>query len=252
MISQLSKKSFIILLTLFFFFLYILLKLILLFTQDLFMNHEVYDKKYNIGDVWNIQSEYSGDRFQIKFNDNHQISTNNYFSNYTLEDHDNNYYSYVQYGEDNLVQSVFMVGQYDTQLYNINNYSEESYYYEFNHFPLYISDHLKKHYLKKYQINDDVDLVKFIRSRKKIQCNFFTPVIKMKENYFFNFVELSLPNLDEITYVEGDLNGYIVRGEDYKRVFLLKNGKLYCLTFHKLNYFTDEKIKEILKSVSFE
>ena len=150
MISQLSKKSFIILLTLFFVFLYIILKLILVFTQDLFMNHEVYDKKYNIGDVWNIKTESSEDRFQIKFSDNHQISTNNYFSDYTLEDQDNDYYSYVLYGDDNLVQAVFMVGQYSTQLYNINNYSEESYYYEFNHFPLYISDLTKKHYLKKY------------------------------------------------------------------------------------------------------
>ena len=248
--SQMSRKNFIIFLTLFYVFLYIVLKLFIVFTQDLFMNHEVYDKTYNIGNVEKITTTSSENPFVVSF-DKNSIKFKNVFQNFALEEQENNYQSYAFYGDDGLVKAVFMVGEYETQLHNIHSYNEDSYYYEFNHFPLYISDLLKKHYLKKYNIEDDIDLIKFIRERKKIKCNFFTPVTKIKENYFFNFVELALPNLDQITYLEGDLNGYMFEGDNYKRVFLLKNDKLYCLTFHKLDYFTDDLIYEILSSIEF-
>ena len=249
--NQLSRRSFLIIVGICYLVLYILLKMFIVFTQDLFMNHEVYNKSYNIGSVLKIEKSNDVSDYFTNKSDNFKIKLKNYFSNFELEEEQNNYEAYSYY-DDNGLRAVFTVGEYETQIHNIENYSEDSYYYEFNHFPLYISDITRKHYLSKYHISDDIDLIKYIRERKKVKCNFYTSISKIKENYFFNFVELALPDLDSIVYLEGDLDGYIVRGEDYKRVFILENQKLYCLTFHKLDYFTDDVIEDILRSIEIE
>ena len=251
--EKMSRTTFLIIVGVSYLVLYFILKVFIVFTQDLFMNNEVYKKTYNEATVLKIEksNEENIDYFTSK-SDKFKIKVKNYFDGFELIEQDNNYESYALYNDDNLVKAVFVMGEYDTQIYNINNYNEDSYYFEFNHFPLYISDITRKHYLKKYNINDDVDLIKFIRERKKVNCNFFTSILKIKENYFFNFVELALPELDNITYLEGDLEGYIIPGEDFKRAFVLKNDKLYCFTFHKLDYFSDDVIKDILSSMIIE
>ena len=251
--EKMSRKAFLITAIICYIFVYILFKLVIVFMQDLFMNHEVYNKTYNAGEVLNIESIKEGeiDYFSSK-SDNYHIKVRNYFNGFELEELENNYESYALYGDNNIVKAVFEMGVYNTQIHNIGNYSEDSYYFEFNHFPLYISDMLRNHFLRKYHISDDIDLVKYIRERKKVQGGFFTSILKMKENYFFNFVELALPPLDNITYLEGDLEGYIIEGEDYKRAFVLKNDKLYCLTFHKLRYFNNDMIQDILKTLVIE
>jgi len=251
--NKMSRRTFLIIVGVCYIALYLILKVFIVFTQDLFMNNEVYNKYYNVGTVLKIEksNEENIERFSSK-SKNFNISMKNYFQNFELEEEEENYEAYAYYGDDNLVKAVFTMGEYNTQIYNIENYSEDSYYFEFNHFPLYISDITRKHYLNKYHISDDVDLIKYIRDRKKIKCDFFTPVSTIKENYFFNFVELALPNLDNITYIEGDVEGYIIHDGDYKRVFILENNKLYCLTFYKLNYFTDEIIEDILKTIEIK
>ena len=40
--------------------------------------------------------------------------------------------------------------------------------------------------------------------------------------------------------------------DSFKQACILQNDKLYCLTFYKLNYFTDEMIEDILRSVVIE
>ena len=250
--NQMSRRNFLIIVGICYLVLYFILKVFIVFTQDLFMNHDVYSKSYNVGDVLVIEkSSEEVERFSNK-SDSFNISMKNYFDNFEMEDQESNYEAYAYYGDDNIVKAVITMGVYDTQLHNIQNYSEDSYYFEFNHFPLYISDITRKHYLNKYHISDDVDLIKFIRERKKINCNFFTPISTIKENYFFNFVELALPPLDNITYIEGDLEGYIIKENDYKRAFILENNKLYCISFYKLDYFTDEVIEDILKTLVIE
>ena len=157
------------------------------------------------------------------------------------------------YNDANNVEAAFMFGYNNTQLYDIkNNSGTDNVYYEFNYFPLYISNVLEKFYLKKYDIKNDIDLIKHIRERKKVECNFFTPIFKIKENYFFNYIETSLPPIDKITYIEGDLEGYIFEMDNYKQVCIIKNGMIYNLTFFKLDYFTDDVIEDVLRSVVIE
>ena len=256
MIEKISRKTFVILLIVFYILLYLGLKIIIVYCQDLFMNNEVYDKEYGIGKIMSISSYTSEqisetDYFTNK-SDSFKIKVKNYFADFEKGDMDSNYEYYMLYNEDNKVSAAIMFGQFDTQLTNIDKIDKDSPYYEFNYFPLYISNFLRNTYLKKYDIKNDIDLIKYIRNTKKIDCNIFTPVVVLKENYFFNYIETVLPDLNNITYLEGDLEGYMFETDTYKQACIIKNNKLYCITFYKLDYFDDEKIRDILNSLIIE
>lgn len=251
-----SRRRFLIFALVFYIMLYIFLKLIIVFTQDLYMDNTVYDKKYSIGKVLKIKSYTEEEKektdYFVNTSNRYTVKIKNYLNNFEAGDADDYYEYYLLYNDESKVEAAFMIGQFNTQLYNINNYSEASNYYEFNHFPQYISNILRKSFIKKHNINNDIDLIKYIREREKIKCNFFTPIITIKENYFFNFVETNLPDLERITYIEGDLEGYMYETESYKQACIIKDNKIYCLTFYKLGYFTDDIIKDVLQSLVIE
>jgi hypothetical protein len=181
------------------------------------------------------------------------MKVKNYFDGFELGDSDFNYEYYILYDNENNATAAFMMGVFDSQLHYIKNYRDESSsYYEFNHFPFYISNLSREYYLDKHNINDDVDLIKFIRERKKANVRFTTPIVKIKENYFFNFVETNLPSLDNVTYIEGDYRGYMLETDTFKQACIVKKDKLYCLTFYKFDYFTDDMINDIIRSLIIE
>ena len=251
--EKMSKRRFTILLVLLYVVLFILFKLFLVYSQDLFMDHSVYDRSYSFGNVLTIKSQPlpKEETFTSQSNQ-YRIKVKNYFSGFELEEMEDQHETYTLYGEDDFIQAVFMMGIYPTQITNIHDDSIDSIYYEFNRFPLYISDILSNHFFHKYEIHNDVDLIKFLRERKKEKCGFFTPISKIKENYFFNFIELQYPSLDKITYLEGDVEGYLLEEDNYKRVFILKNNQLYYFVFYQLDYFTNEVIEDILSSLVIE
>ena len=256
MSNKMSRPKFLILVTIFYILLYVVLKLFLVYTQDLFMDNEVYEKQYNIGKVLKINSYTEEEKNTTDYFESsgktYNIKIKNYFDGFEAGDKDENYEYHLLYDNENNFTAAFMMGQFETQMYSIKNYDESSYYYEFNHFPLYISNLLRDHYLKKHNITNDVELIKYIRERKKEDGKFLTPIIKIKENYFFNFVETNLPSLDNITYIEGDLTGYMYETDTFKQACIIKDNKLYCLTFYKLDYFTDEIIEDVLRSLIIE
>ena len=256
MSNKMSRTKFIILTAVCYLILYIILKLFIVYAQDLYMNNDVYDKKYNIGkvltvDTYTKEQQKETDYFKSSATD-YSMKVKNYFEGFEAGDSDVNYEYYLHYDNENNVDAAFMMGQFETQIHNIKNYDESSYYFEFNHFPLYISNLLREYYLNKHEIKTDIDLIKYIREREKEDVKFLTPIVKIKENYFFNFVETNLPNIDNITYIEGDLTGYMYEMDSYKQACIIKGDKLYCLTFYKLDYFTEEKIEDILKSLVIE
>lgn len=253
MSTKMSRPKFLILTCIFYICLYVVLKLFIVYTQDLFMDNDVYNKTYNIGKVLKVESYSKEQRAETDYFESnataYKMKIKNYLTDFEAGDSDNNYEYYLLYDDENKIMAAFMMGQFETQIHNIKNYDESSYYYEFNHFPLYISNLLREYYLNKNHIKDDVDLIKYIRERKKEDGRFLTPIVKIKENYFFNFVETNLPNLDNITYIEGDLNGYMYETDTFKQACMINSNKLYCLTFYKLDYFTDDKIEDILRSL---
>ena len=256
MSTKLSKTKFIVLILVFYLCLYVALKLFIVYTQDLYMDNEVYNKEYNIGKVLKIDSYTEEEQEETDYftssSNSFQMKVKNYFYDFEAGDSDDNYEYYMLYDDENNVIAVLMMGQFETQLHNIKAHDQTSSYYEFNHFPLYISNLLRNYCLNKHDIKDDVDLIKFIRERKKIDARFKTPIIKIKENYFYNFIETNLPNLDNITYLEGDLNGYMYETNTYKQACIIHNSKLYCIAFYKLDYFTDEMIEDVLRSLIIE
>ena len=254
--NKMSRTKFIALTAIFYIIIYIVVKLFIVYTQDLFMDNDVYSKQYNIGKVLTVNSyteeEKANTDYFESYSDSYKMKIKNYFTEFEAGDSDSNYEYYLLYDAENQINAAFMMGQFETQIHSIKNYDESSYYYEFNHFPLYISNLLREYYLNKNNITNDVELIKFIREREKEDGKFTTPIIKIKENYFFNFVETNLPSLDNVTYIEGDLTGYMYETDTYKQVCIIKNDKLYCLTFYKLDYFNDDMILDILRSLEIE
>ena len=248
--EKMSRGLFLIIVVAAFVFFYLLLKGFIIFAQDVFTDKEIYSKSYVSGSTMTINTNKDIDNYlDIKGKDL-KIKVVNKFDGFVLEDSLDNYESYILYNpETNMPDSMFSIGTYSTQMSFIHNYNEDGHYYEFNHFPLYVSDLLRNRFLNKYNIKNDVDLIKHIRERKKIKSTMKTPLIKIKENYFFNYIELALPPLDDIVYLDGDIEGYMFIGDNKKIAYILDGDKLYCLTFNNLEYFTDDVIKEILDSV---
>ena len=82
MIEKMSRRTFIILLILFYIFLYVILKLVIVYCQDLFMSNEVYDREYGIGEVLTINSytaeEKSGTGYFSNKSDTYKMKVKNY------------------------------------------------------------------------------------------------------------------------------------------------------------------------------
>ena len=252
MTEKMDRRLFLIIVIVAFIALYILFKGLIVFVQDVFTDSEIYKKSYVSGSNMVIKHKDVDNYLDIKGKDL-KIKIVNEFDGFTLEDSLDDYESYILYNpENNQPQSLFSIGKYNTQLSYIHNYDEDGHYYEFNHFPLYVSDILRNRFLDKYNIKNDVDLIKHIRERKKIKSTMTTPIVKIKENYFFNYIELALPPLDDITYLEGDITGYMFIGDNKKIAYIIDDDQLYCLSFNDLEYFDDSRIKTILDSIVIE
>lgn len=105
-------------------------------------------------------------------------------------------------------------------------------------------------YFKKYDIENDADLIKFISSQKFKNNNIFTSVKNIKDNYFTHFITyLHMSVGDSITLITGDYEGYILNMADTKAVYIIKDNKTYSLTFNNTKYFTTEYINELLNTL---
>lgn len=254
--KKLSRIKFIITTIVLYILLYVILKLFLVYVDDLFMSNEVYNNEYGLAKVMDSKNYTAADKNNTEYftseSKSYKMKVKNYFSDFEQGDKDESYEYQMLYDEENNIKATFMMGIFDTRIDSINDYTEDGIYYEFNHFPLYISKNLRNKLLENNNIKNDVDLVKHIRERKKINSNFFTTIIKMKENYFFNFLETTLPDLTTVTYIEGDKEGIIYESANYKQACIIKNNKLYCLIFYKLDYFNDDIIYDIINSLEIE
>lgn len=236
-----KKSKFIIILVCFFILLYVVFKGILFYHSDLFMNNNIYDKQYPYAKVLNINKGNTDDNIKIK---NIGISINNFIKDYKVTDKQDNYIRY-----DNDKSSVILIKTKDN-ISQINSTEIDSIFSELYYYPMYISETLRNHFLKEHNIKTDVDLIKYIRKRKREKSTIFTSIIKIKENYFYDFIETSIyNNIDNITYIEGDYLGYIIDYTDYKEVNILKDSYIYKLVFMNKEEFNNNKINEIISSI---
>lgn len=238
--------NFILKLLCFYVVLFILFKFGIVYISDRFMNNEITNKTYGIGNVI-TSKKYSKDQINntnyLKFKN---FKIKNYVEDFELDDTDYNYKYYVNTNLDK--NTALMIGIFQTRIGEINNYNSDSIYVELNHFPIYISKTSRNKFLEKHNINNDVDLIKYIRSREKNDYNIFTSTTKIKEEYFYNFIEYNMPNLDKIYYIDGDRTGYVFVDDDMKQISLIENEKLYVIRVYNLEFFNDEVIKDIINS----
>lgn len=128
---------------------------------------------------------------------------------------------------------------------------DNSEYKELNSYPTYISDTTKEYILKKYHIKNDIQLLKKIKSNQK-SSNIFTPLIKIKEAYLFNYLNSSMKRNYEIVYFNGNNNGYIMTSNDNMYITITTKNYNYLIKVHNLEYFTKDKIISMISSIEIK
>lgn len=117
--------------------------------------------------------------------------------------------------------------------------------------------------LKKYNIHDSVDLIKFYENNYDFKQNLFTSSDDIKINYIVrNYVNTTIPSYDTFYYLEKDLRGYTIEYEKGEKsyfqqtVLSYKGGIIgesnYSISFlnNKEEYFNHENTFEIISSIS--
>lgn len=108
--------------------------------------------------------------------------------------------------------------------------------------------------LEKNNINNDIELFKYLSSQKNVKNNIFTSVKEMKENYAIQFmISVIMPTMDSITLINGDYEGYIFNlKNNMKEVSILKNNKRYTFIFMSKTTITNEYLTDILSTIVIE
>lgn len=103
--------------------------------------------------------------------------------------------------------------------------------------------------VKKENINDDIDLLKYIEKHNDDKVKYFMPLKKQKQIYTMNkFKLVTLPSIDYIKLVDGYYKGYMYKSTaNISEVFIIKNKKEYFFTF--VGDYTEQFINEFMNTV---
>lgn len=180
------------------------------------------------------------------YNYDKSIKLENYITNFNLVDNNEEYEFYQSHDGKSSIYFSKEKGVVK-ELFNNNN----SKYKELNSFPTYISDTTKKHILKKYNINNDIDLLNRIKESRK-KSSIFTPLIKIKENYLFNYLNNNTKTDNGIIYFNGNYEGYITSSNDNMYITIVTKKYNYKITIHNLEYFTKDKIISMISTIELK
>ena len=124
---------------------------------------------------------------------------------------------------------------------------------DYNNFSKTFDNINRKEILKKHNINNDIDLIKYLSNRKILKPNIFTSVKQMKDDYFFNYlIMLEFPKVYQIKLIEGIYNGYILDcGDGVFEVNVIKDNKTYYFVFMGKDY-TFNYIEDFLNTLVIE
>lgn len=155
---------------------------------------------------------------------------------------------FVKYDENNKVKSGCLL-TIKKQYANSLNYKSFSMY---NDDPQIIDEDLKKYFEKK-KIENDIDLINYLKNNYYLDNNIFTSKKQLKINCLLNnfFTKLVISKYG-VTLISGDLNGYIVnQGENIKEIHLLNKDNQYIIMLQGDEITTDDFIIKLLESVKF-
>ncbi len=184
------------------------------------------------------------------------VKIKNEFKDFELsKEDDDSSDKYILYGENKKVKASFWIGTTDSYVYSLTNDSTL-----FGTGDKRITNANISNILKKNNINNDLELFKFLSQNEDVKSNIFTPIKQMKENYVLQFMTwVVMPKLDSITLIDGDYEGYILNlkvasGSSVREARIIHDDKTYMFLFlsNDNDYFKDEDINNLLNTVVFE
>ncbi len=184
----------------------------------------------------------------LTFND---IKIKNDFKEFKKVDNPNNSNDFVRYSlYDENEKSVAHIWMGKTETYTNIFKSNLDIFVDDKQFETTIKERVKL--LEDNNITNDIELFKYITENKLSNNNIFTSIKDMKNNYAIQYLTLvALPTTDNITLINGDYIGYILNMKNgIKEINILTNNKRYVFTIIGKDYFTNEKINELLNTLT--
>lgn len=251
----------------------LLIPIILLLTLSI--THKIYLlNKYNVKIDNMIVSKINKKENHIKTANNNgyklsemirygEVAFVNNYKDYELLKPDGNYkietYKYVKKDENNNIVSMFWFSDKNNFSYIdlLNNITKEENKNSDNQDDYVLTKKDVKKFLIDKNINDDVDLIKYLRNNYYFKSSIFTSTKNIKERYSLNMFSATIPQLyNDITYITGKHKGYII---DYdknnsfnkmkvRELYLIVNNKVYTFTFYGDEFTTDKYIKNFIET----
>lgn len=197
-----------------------------------------------------INITYNGDSSVTKFD---EMSYHDYFSDYVDKEGLN---FKVKYNENGEIVSYYNITK-EEQLINmlsVDSFEIATDVEEIDSRKYFTEKNMKK-FLDKKNIKDDIDLIKYIKDNYYLRNDLLMSTDTMRNNYIINsLVQSSFPNFESITLINGDkVKGYIVniKSNPLKAIHLLHEDKQYVIALFGDEVTTDEFIKNLLGSISF-
>lgn len=108
--------------------------------------------------------------------------------------------------------------------------------------------------LKKNNINDTLDIIKYYEDNYDYKNNIFTSSNKIAMNYIArNYVTMSIGSYDNFYYLDGDLRGYLVEFNEnnyYANIYFKNDVYRISMSNYKGEYFNYDSVLEIVNSFS--
>ena len=204
-----------------------------------FINDEDYNKFINgfqIKDEINVESEQLTNHEYIEYDN---IKFKNIFDGYEKQEQDS-YISYTLRDSNDDTKNYFGIGLAETYLDTVLNEIEK----------LSDSKKVNKQELLK-GIDNDLELFNYIYLTKNYNPKITYKIKNLKKNYYEKMsVYIALPQIESITEIKGDLEGYILNiSNDMVEVNIKKEDKrimIFMIGYDK------ETIKEILNTLIIE
>ncbi len=162
----------------------------------------------------------------------------NIFDGYEKLNEETDTYKMIFKGENGNIDRAIFIGIDNQYVYIINNNKEYK--------------TLSKNVIKKENIKDDFDFLKYMEKHNDDEVKFFMTTRRQKQIYSVNeFKSSMLPSIEFAKEVDGDFRGYIFKtNKDIIEVNILKDNKKYYFTF--LGNYTDNFVNDFMNTVVIE
>ena len=179
-----------------------------------------------------------------------ELTMKNYFKEY--KENVNNSNMRVKYDAKGKVESFYSIDkiQQYIDMLNLNSFKlyieEDSNDYNFN------TEESMKDYLKDKKIENDIDLLNYVKNNYYVKNNIFMNTETIKNNFLINsFVEVTLPDFKNITLIDGRISGYIINvpSTKAKEIHILDNDVQYIITLSGDSITNSDFIMELLETI---